>query len=296
MFFKKVSHLFSIFEPSGIQRVNSESTIANNIWLDVKRDDQLHPIISGNKWRKLKYLLLSIEDQGFNKIATMGGPYSNFIHSFGYVCYLLGWQFEVFIRGYKEQPLTPTLIDCKKWGGKIHFADREQFKELRQHSPELPDDIFWVTEGGMQRESIVGLQEILMEVERHYDYIVIASATGTSVAGLAEGAITSPKKAKVIGVAVLNNSRQQMNDLTKLTKVGNWSIVDGYQFGGFAKINNELELFMDNFSQQYKIPLEPIYSGKSFYATMDLIGKGYFKRGSKILLLHCGGMQGKRKL
>ena len=296
MQYTRVSQLFSEIKTSPVQRLESKSAALRNILLDVKRDDLLHPIISGNKWRKLKYLLLLIEAKGYTSIASMGGSYSNFLHALAYICYLLGWQCELSIRGYSEQALTETLKDCLKWGAKINYVDRKTFKQIRTKAPKLPQRIFWIKEGGMHKSAIPGLQEILMELDKQYDYICMATATGTSIAGLIKGAEKYQPNAKLIGISVLNNAQQQREDVSRLISINSvdWSILEGYEFGGFAKQNQPLTDFVNEFSKQQNIPLEPVYSGKSFYAVMDLIDSGYFKNGSKILLIHCGGLQGAR--
>jgi 1-aminocyclopropane-1-carboxylate deaminase len=296
MQYKNVSQVFSLLQTSQLQNLSLKVAADQGVLVDVKRDDLLHPIISGNKWRKLKYLLLSIEAKGFRKVATMGGAYSNFIHALSYVCHLLGWQCDLYIRAHSGQPLTSTLTDCIQWGANIHYVDRKGFRALREKSPELAEDVFWISEGGMHEKSILGLKEIMMELNHQYDFLVIATATGTSVAGLIDGAAIYQPDAKVIGISVLNNAEQQRKDVAQLSPQAknDWSILEGYEFGGFAKSNLELKLFTAEFYQQYKIPLESVYSGKSFYAVTDLISKGFFAKNSRILLIHCGGLQGAR--
>lgn len=293
---RKVSHLFSLLHTSPVQNIELSRAIERQVSLEVKRDDLLHPIISGNKWRKLKYLLLSIEKQGYCRVATMGGRYSNFIHTLSYVCYLLDWQCDLFIRAFPQQAETATLLDCKKWGANIHYVDRKNYRELRKQPPVLADEVYWIAEGGMHTQSILGIKETMMELNHQYDYIVIATATGTSVAGLIEGAVIYQPKAKILGICVLNNAEQQRQDIINLVQDDrdNWSVVEGYEFGGFAKSDITLESFITDFDAQQDIPLEPVYSGKSFYAVNDLVNKGYFFKNASILLIHCGGLQGTR--
>lgn len=293
MQFKNVSQIFSLIQNSPVQRIRLDLAENQGIQLYIKRDDLLHPIISGNKWRKLKYLLLLMEANGYCKVATMGGPYSNFIHALSYVCYLLGWQCDLHIRAFPEQAPTRTLLHCKKWGANIRFVDRKGFRELRNNPPDLSDDVLWLSEGGMHQQSILGLQEIMMELSQQYDYIVIASATGISVAGLMEGANIYQSNAEVIGISVLNNAEQQRKDIRSLVPHSNqhWSIVEGYEFGGFAKTNPKLLTFTSKFYQQHDIPLEPVYSGKSLFAVIDMVRKGKIADNSKILFIHCGGLQ-----
>jgi 1-aminocyclopropane-1-carboxylate deaminase len=293
MQFSKFSHFFSEIKPSSIQRLDYPNP--SGITVDIKRDDQLHPIVSGNKWRKLKYLMLSIESQGYSSVAAMGGPYSNFLHSLSYLCWLMGWECHLFIRGYSEQKLTHTLRDCIRWGAKITFVDRLTFREYRSKPPMVVLDTFWIAEGGLSQFAIKGMKEVFMEMEHHYDYIVTASATGTSVAGLSSAAVEYQPKARVLGVSVLKNAEQQRSDIRKLQQSdnGNWSILDGFEHAGFAKFDASHKAFVEQFYLEHKVPIEPIYSGKSIRAVFELMEQNYFPKNSNILLMHCGGLQGK---
>ncbi|WP_196141168.1 1-aminocyclopropane-1-carboxylate deaminase/D-cysteine desulfhydrase [Aliikangiella sp. G2MR2-5] len=276
--------------------------------LEIKRDDLLHPLISGNKWRKLKHLLLAIEEQGSRSVAVMGGRYSNLLHTVSYIGYLLGWKVKLYVRGYPEQPLTPMLKDALRWGATIHLVDRQAFRELREAPPKLEEESFWIPEGGFDRLAVKGTIESLMEVPKSYDYIVIASATGTSMAGYIQATRYMKLQTKVLGVAVLKNDdeiEQHLNQLLAQEEAGyhllekHWQdshrVIKGYEFGGYAKSTSELDGFIEKFEAQYHIPLERVYSGKSFFATIDLIEGGYFEAGSRILLIHCGGLQGLRQ-
>ena len=296
MRYSKVNHLFSLIDASPIQPVYSDEYNYNGVSLEIKRDDLIHPILSGNKWRKLKYLLLAIEAKGYRKIASMGGRYSNFLHSLAYICNLLDWECEFFVRGYEQQALTPTLTDCLNWGAKISFVDRNHYRELREIKTHSPSDCFWIPEGGLDRSSILGLKEVFMDLTQDYDYLVMASATGTSIAGLSLAAFQLKLDTKIVGISVLDNYSAQIENINYLTNsvCQNWDLISGYEFSGFAKSCDELDCFISDYYKEYHIPLEPVYSGKSFYAVNQLIRNNYFKTNSKILLLHCGGLQGKR--
>ena len=294
--FNKVSHLYSLLNSSTITPVTNKEISARGVQLDVKRDDLIHPIISGNKWRKLKYLLLEIESSGLTKVAAMGGAYSNFLHALSYVCCLLGWHCQLYIRGYVEQPKTPTLKDCIRWGAEVTFVDRIRFKKLRDCNPALNDDVYWIREGGQHESAIKGIAEIFTEINQSYDQVFIASATGTSVAGLAIGAAKYQPNSKVTGVSVLKNTEQQVLEVKNMlvSEQTNWKVLPGYEFGGFAKVTQELVEFTQEFNQKRPIQIEPIYTGKSFYAVLDMINKGLFNQEERILVIHCGGLQGTR--
>ena len=294
--FHCVTQLFSEFDNSPLQLINDSHIHAKQVQLTIKRDDLIHSIISGNKWRKLKYLLLSIENLKYKRIAAMGGPYSNFLHALSYVCYLLGWQCQLYVRGYRDQPLTPTLKDCLKWNATIIFVNRVSFREMRMNKPLLADDIYWIKEGGQHELAIPGISEIFSELSDEYDHVLIASATGTSVAGLVVGARKYQPKAKITGISVLNNHQQQISDVNNMidSRNNNWAIRTGFEFGGFAKKTQALIDFTQQFILRNEIPIEPVYSAKSFFATFELIEKGIIQSGSNVLLIHCGGLQGVR--
>ena len=141
---------------SSIQELALSTNSATSYRLDIKRDDLIHGVISGNKWRKLKYLLQSVENKGIRRVAAMGGRYSNFLHALAYVCHLLGWDCQLYVRGYQEQPLTPTLIDCETWGARLNFVNRAEFQTLRSVPPKLDNNTYWIPEGGLQFESTLG--------------------------------------------------------------------------------------------------------------------------------------------
>ncbi|MDQ7048623.1 MAG: pyridoxal-phosphate dependent enzyme [Enterobacterales bacterium] len=294
---RTLTETLNIRLPSPIQTIRNSIIQKAGVTLDIKRDDLIHPIISGNKWRKLQGLVSQIINQNTIKIATMGGRYSNYLHALAYASHQFNWQCDFYVRGYPQQVLTPTLKDITQWGCQIHFVDRQTFKAMRHKPPRLDEPALWLPEGGLNPISLQGFAQIFNELETVYDTIIIASATGTSVAGLVKGCNDAGLKTKIIGISVLNNHSEQLQNITDLLSnpSPNWKLLAGYEFGGFAKSKPELSQFIEQFEQEFGLPLESLYSGKSFYATLDLISKGYFPTQSRILLIHCGGLQGKRK-
>ncbi|MET1255818.1 1-aminocyclopropane-1-carboxylate deaminase/D-cysteine desulfhydrase [Aliikangiella maris] len=300
----RLSDFSAQLNDSPIVPIESELLNSLQVQVSVKRDDLIHPIVSGNKWRKLKHLLHHIESRGLNNIAVMGGAYSNLIHAVAYIGKQLGWHVNLHVRAHPGQALTPTLQDALNWGAKINYVSRKDYRELRLKPSLAEAGEFWIGEGGFHSLALAGMQELIIEIEQHFDFIVMATATGISLAGLALGAMQQQLSTKIVGVAVLDNIETQQIDIQSILNehcaktFENFcpmpQIIESYTFGGYAKVSTELIDFIQRFYEQYQIPLEPVYNGKSFYAVMDLIRQGFFPANSRVLLIHCGGLQGLR--
>lgn len=277
----------------------------NGITLAVKRDDLLHPVISGNKWRKLKYALMPAIAAKTKHIISFGGGFSNHVHALGYCCHQLNIQFTAIIRGdYSHNP-SPMLQDLICWKTNIQYVDRQTYQQrtnvdyLQTMQQQYPNALI-IPEGGSQLTALKGVAEIIDELQNQYDYVLAPVASGGTLAGLVSGLPHHSKltDCKIIGIGVLKGEgylEQLVTDLLpkdKYTK--SWHINHHYHFGGYAKSNNELRQFCQDFYQQTKIEIEPVYSGKLFFALRDLIAKGYFPQKSRILALHTGGLQGAR--
>ncbi len=272
----------------------------HGIQLHIKRDDLLHPIISGNKWRKLKYTLLYALNHGHKHLISMGGAYSNHLHALAYIGHKLNIKTTGLIRGEQPEKENQTLSDLKKWGMTLEFVSRSDFRELRKnraHNDQLEKqyDGFWIPEGGANEYALNGVNEILKEIDIEFDTLALACGTGTTLAGLAK---TLPATKRVLGFSSLKGGGFLKKDIKKLIKknsLTNWSINFDYHFGGFAKTNEELMSFIEEFQSQNNIPLEPIYNGKMLFGLFDLIKNDRFKKGHQIIALHTGGLQGNRQ-
>ncbi len=272
----------------------------NNVDLKIKRDDLLHPIISGNKWRKLKYTLQNALSKGNEHLISMGGVYSNHLHALAYIGNKLNIKTTGLIRG--EQPVedNQTLADLKKWGMNLEFVSRGMFRELRKYRSHDADPAkkyngFWIPEGGASHDALRGVAEILKEIELDFDTIALACGTGTTLAGIAKGL---PSTKKALGFSALKGGGFLEKDIKKLLRtkgMPNWSVNFDYHFGGFAKTNEELIAFIEEFESHNNIPLEPLYNGKMLFGLLDLIKNDRFKKGHKIIAIHTGGLQGHRK-
>jgi 1-aminocyclopropane-1-carboxylate deaminase len=286
------------FSRSVLTKIDDPLFERHNVGLWLKRDDLLHPIISGNKWRKLKYNLDEAFSQGADTIISMGGAYSNHLHALAYVGKILGLKTIGIIRGEQPALLTPTLLDMQGWGMELRFISRSDYRHYRNYGhdhglPEIKPNQYWLPEGGANSLALRGIAELVAEIDIPYDILCVACGTGATLAGLIN-AVTGQHT--VLGFAALKNTGFLQADVQSLLsgEFHNWAIIHDYHFGGFAKLNPKLELFMRNFKQQTLIPLEPVYTGKMLYGIYDLLTKGYFKPGRCIIAVHTGGLQGNR--
>ena len=266
------------------------------LWM--KRDDLLHPIISGNKWRKLKYCLDNALSFGVDSLISMGGAYSNHLHALAYAANILGLQSTGYIRGEKPDKLTPTLNDMQNWGMELKFISRSDYRLLRHYKgsrdlPGLKPRQYWLPEGGAQTLALKGVSELVGEINVVFDILCTPCGTGATLAGIINAV---PIGVSVVGFAALKNAVFLRNDVESILPMPctNWQINHNYHFGGFAKTSAELLTFISDFEDKTGIPLEPVYTGKMMYALFDLIAKHTFKPGQRIIAIHTGGLQGKR--
>nr|WP_136668827.1 pyridoxal-phosphate dependent enzyme [Flavobacterium sp. H122] len=269
-----------------------------NVSLFIKREDLIHPYISGNKYRKLKYNLLDFESDGYDSLVTFGGAFSNHIAATAFACKEKGINAVGVIRGeelWKEITNNPTLKLAQECGMKFEFVTREQYRnkdsdEFKNYLQEKYGNCSILPEGGTNGLAVKGCGEILTPEDRDFDYICCAVGTGGTVSGLINSA--KPHQ-KVIGFPVLKGNFLQ-EEIRKFAKNDNWSLESDYHFGGYAKVTDGLIDFINNFYQETNIPLDPVYTGKMVYGVLDLINKNYFPENSKILVIHTGGLQGIR--
>lgn len=287
--------------PSAEQQLPWPDAESANIKVFVKRDDAINPIISGNKWRKIKFQLINAEQNNIRHIISFGGGFSNHLHALGYCCFQLGLKFTAIVRGDYSNNLSPMLKDLSRWNADIRYVNKLVYKtrdtELRQTlAAEYPDALI-VPEGGSSHYALKGVGEIIQELKQSYDYIVAPVASGGTLAGLIHG-LSNTCKTQVLGIGVLKGQDYLERLVTDLLPQANtschWQINHDYHFGGYAKKSPELEQFCQEFKQTHNLKIEPVYSGKLFFALQDLIKNQYFPPASKILALHTGGLQGAR--
>ena len=283
MEFKSVNQLINIEFP-------------NEITLHIKREDLIHPFISGNKFRKLKYNLLQAKAEKKSKLLTFGGAFSNHIAAVAYAGKENNLETIGIIRGEELASKileNPTLTFAQNCGMKFEFVTREDYKTKATNTfiEDLKGrygDFYLVPEGGTNSYAVKGCEEILTDEDYDFTHICCAIGTGGTISGLINSAKAHQK---IIGFPALKGDFLS-DDIRKFATNSNWEVQLDYHFGGYAKINEELIRFINDFYKQTNIPLDPIYTGKMMFGILDLINKGYFPKGAKIIAIHTGGLQG----
>jgi 1-aminocyclopropane-1-carboxylate deaminase len=270
-----------------------------NVRTDILRLDGVHPVISGNKWFKLKYYLQEAITSGKSHIASFGGAYSNHIVAAAFAAKAAGMGSTGFIRGERPAQLSNTLQDAIKYGMDLVFVDRGLYQKKEMIiQAEAKHHFYWIMEGGFGIPGAIGAAEILATADTtKYSHILCAAATGTMMAGLIKA---SQPQQEVTGISVLKNNMSLAGDVNSLLsneeKKKKYSLLHQYHFGGYAKHPEELISFMKQLWFTEKLPTDIVYTSKLLFAAKDLISKGYFPAGGRVLLIHSGGLQGNRSL
>ena len=276
------------------QHINLE--LPNGISLYIKREDLIHPFVSGNKFRKLKYNLLEAKTQNKDTLLTFGGAFSNHIAAVAYAGKDKGFKTIGIIRGDELRDKiseNPTLQFAENCGMQFEFVSREEYR-LKGENHFLEKlkmkfgDFYLIPEGGTNELAIKGCEEILTENDADFDFICCAIGTGGTISGIINSVLDHQK---VLGFPSLKGDFLQ-DEIRNFVENQNWEFITGYHFGGYGKVSEELIAFINQFYAETKIPLDPIYTGKMVFGVIDLISENYFPANSKILLIHTGGIQG----
>ena len=266
------------------------------VHLFLKREDNIHSFISGNKYRKLKYNIEAAKKLGVSKLITFGGAYSNHLAAVAFAGQEFGFETIGIIRGDELEDKiqeNPTLLFAQGCGMQFKFISRESYREKHSMSfieklKKEFDNFYLLPEGGTNELAVKGCEEILTEADTYFDYVCCAMGTGGTISGI----INSSKQGQqILGFPALKGSFLK-EDISRFVTRKNWNIINEYHFGGYAKITMELIEFINQFKKENNIQLDPVYTGKMMFGIFDLLKKGYFKKGSKILAIHTGGLQG----
>ena len=287
-------------ETSRNQQVKLEEIESAGVSLWMKREDELHPHISGNKFRKLKYNLEEAADRGYHTLLTFGGAYSNHISALAYAGKMKGLKTIGIIRGDElaSRPNlvaeNPTLSFALKMDMQLEFVSRELYKSRHEEEfiallRERFGEFYLVPEGGTNAMAIRGCEEILQAGDQVFDYICVAVGTGGTMTGIINSA---GEGQRVLGFPSLKGEFLGKEIANRAIRTDNWSLVNDYHFGGYAKINEKLISFINQYYLSTTIPLDPVYTGKMMYALVDMIRNNQFEKNSRILAIHTGGLQG----
>jgi 1-aminocyclopropane-1-carboxylate deaminase len=280
------------------QTIESEWLGEKNVRLDVLRLDAIHPVVSGNKWFKLKYYLAEALPTNAGAIGSFGGAYSNHIVAVAYTCKMAGIKSIGIIRGEESPVLSDTLEDAKKYGMELHFVNRASYRDtpiIKDHF----ENVYWIDEGGYGINGAKGAADILSHAENigNYSHIVCAVGTGTMMAGIIQSA---QQQQTIIGISTMKGNfalhEKVSNLLDDNHKNKKYKIIHEYHFGGYAKHPPELIQFMNEIWQQHQLPTDIVYTAKTFYAAKQMIVSNTIPTGSSVLMIHSGGLQGNRSL
>ena len=306
--FKQSLQAFVDFLPE-IETFSFDFARKRMVLVDCLRLDKIHPFVSGNKWYKLKYSILHGYQAGKTRFMSFGGAYSNHLHALAYTGKQLNIQTIGIVRGEKIEPLNPTLQDCLDWGMNLHWVSREHYRQLAAqgaddhavmaHFHAMYPEAWVIPEGGAGEDGVLGV-EMLFNALHHkglldYDYIVSPVGSGTTLAGLVRANVG---RARCLGFSALKGAAdlelRVEKELKDARHRNDWSINHDYHFGGFAKMNARLQAFISDIYHQYGLLLDPVYTGKMLYGLAEFIHQGRIPAGSKVLMLHTGGLQGWR--
>lgn len=289
-----------------IEKIHLPEFRLAGVTVDMARADKIHPLASGNKWFKLKPQLDLVKTKSISEIISFGGAYSNHIHALALLAKHNGISTRGIIRGESASKENPTLTDALQAGMQLEFVSRQDYKkrnepEYLKHLKERFPEALIVPEGGMSKLAIQGCKRLLdlINLQSLPDYILTASGTGTTLAGIVLGL---KKHQKAIGYLVLKDPSvvARVSDLVKSfpeheldSNHGKYSFVQA-DFGGYAKLDHDLFQFILYFLDQTGVLLDPIYTSKMCFKLMQQIQKGVFEQGAHIVIIHSGGLQGWR--
>ena len=283
-----------------IQKISTTTTKLQGISVDVLRLDQLHPVVSGNKIFKLNFYIETALNEKKQKLITFGGAFSNHLVATAFAARESGIKTLGYVRGERPTILSPTLLDCLAYGMELEFVDRSTYDQLqRQITREIEPTAIVVPCGGFGRLGAMGAKGIMdFNGNKSYTIIIASCGSGTMAAGLLA---SIAKDQKLILISAVKNNYSIQDEILSLLNPDEYSgksfeINHDYHFGGFAKRNERLLSFMNDFYKTTGIPTDFVYTGKLMYAFIDLLEKRKIPEGSNVLLIHSGGLQGNRSL
>lgn len=271
--------------------------VDNDYLLYIKREDLTHPIISGNKYWKLKYNLQKAKEENKTFLITFGGAMSNHIVATAAAGNENNFKTIGIIRGdelHDKWQNNQTLVDAHELGMNFVFVSREEYR-LKENSlivRNLLNEIenyYLIPEGGTNNLAIKGAAEILNDKTKDFDILTTAMGTAGTLSGLSVGALPHQQ---IIGFPVLKNGAFLVKEVLKYSKLENFTLNLQSHFGGYGRVTDELVKFINDFYELNGIPLDPVYTGKMMFGLRQMLQEGQISKSKKILAIHTGGLQG----
>ncbi len=283
--------------PSPIEQIHDPLFEEKGLEVWIKRDDLIHPHIMGNKWRKLKYNILHVQESHLAGIVTFGGAYSNHIAATAADCAANQLPSIGIIRGDELSPdSNPTLRFASDQGMKLQFVSRNEYRQLKENQHQLQQThpgYLILPEGGTNELAIRGCQEIWTEMDQSFDYVITSVGTGGTMAGLLKA---MSGEGKLIGISALKGNfiHSEFRNMLQHHNIPfeNYELMDQWHFGGYGKVTDDLVAFINDTKEKINVLFDPIYTAKMYFAVTKLIETNYFPSNSKIVLIHTGGLQG----
>ncbi len=296
---QEIRDVLGVELPSPLEKIDLEPFVGFSFPLWIKRDDKIHRIISGNKYRKLQGNLTHYFSSDYGGIISFGGAYSNHLHALAYACHKLDIPLCAIIRGEEPPTYSQTLQDIKGWGARLNFISREEYR--RRDNPEYLStlqihhpDYFIIPEGGSNTYARIGLDALYKEIKEELSdplEIILPVGSGGTILGLYESMRSTDNLTGVSALRGVDFYPLFTGDSDKKVEV--W---EDYHFGGFGRVKPELTEFIRKFESEYSILLDPVYTGKMFYAIIDQVKSGNLSTKKSAVAVHTGGIQGKRNL
>ena len=273
---------------------NEFITQINGISITIKREDQHHPFISGNKFRKLKYNFEQYMANEVAGVATFGGAYSNHLAATAAMANRCSLPCLGFVRGDElaKTALNPTLKFCVANGMKLIFLSREEYRKkenaslvkqyINQHS------FVVLPEGGTNDLAIKGCKEILTKQDEVFDAIAVAVGTGGTFLGLHDSCTPNQH---LLGFKAVNDPKVDAYIENNKNSSKAAILIDEFILGGYGKVPDALVEFINNFNQTHQILLDPTYTGKMLFGIFTLIKNKAWCWGKNVLVIHTGGTQ-----
>ena len=282
-----------LFLPSPLQKISLPGI---NLDLYIKRDDLIHPLISGNKWRKLKYLLIDAAHKGLDQWVSFGGAFSNHLCALGTIAEWSQKKLSCFVRGEPHFLSNPTLTRLKKQGAIIKFVPRHAFREFLSTYQSSSKNELIIPEGGSQSKSNLGVREMMTEISAEIDIsslhsIWVSCGSGGTIAGMLKDL---PPNVDLHGVCAVRDLSlpAKISEIASLPIPVNCKLIFPRKRFGYGRLDDEDRDIMRNILKHSDVVLDPIYMVKLFRELYDHYNNGKIPENSRVLIIHTGGLQG----